>query len=425
MKVIIVGAGWAGCAAAFSAKKQGAEVTLIERMDMLLGTGLRGGIMRNNGRFAATEEMIAMGAGELFQLIDQNCLHRNIEFPGQRHVSLYNATTMEPIISRFLNENKITACLFTRIENVEMDGDRMKAVIGKQGGKKVRFEGDAFIDATGTAGPTGNCTKYGKGCAVCIIRCPSFGGRVSITAKAGVKEMVRRKGEKIGTISVSRTLPKESLSDELAGKLNQNGVVVVPIPPSVHSQGKSSDKTDQSAKYARPELAKNLLLLDIGLAKLLTPFIPLDLLRCIPGFENARYEDPYAGVPGHSLRWVGMAPRDGAMKVDGIENLFCAGEKAGLPGHTEAIVTGTLAGHNAVRQVRKEKPLILASSLSVGDIIAFSGTQMKTQQGLENEYSFISGVYFERMKQKGFYSINIKEIKKRVDQAGMLGVFSN
>ena len=248
---------------------------------------------------------------------------------------------------------------------------------------------------------------------------------MSITAKAGVKEMVRRKGEQVGTMSVSRTLPKESLARELVDELNQKGVVVVPVPPSVRSQGKASDKTEQSAKYAQPELAKNLLLLDIGFAKLLTPFISLDLLRCIPGFENARYEDPYAGVPGHSLRWVGMAPRDDAMKVEGIENLFCAGEKAGLPGHTEAIVTGTLAGHNAVRQIRKEKPLILPSSLAVGDIIAYSGIQMKTEQGLENEYSFISGVYFDRMKQKGFYSIDIKEIEKRVDQSGMLGIFSN
>ena len=78
MKVIIVGGGWAGCAASISASKQGAEVTLLERTDMLLGTGLVGGIMRNNGRFTATEESIAMAGGEIFELIDRNCLHRNI-----------------------------------------------------------------------------------------------------------------------------------------------------------------------------------------------------------------------------------------------------------------------------------------------------------------------------------------------------------
>ncbi len=98
MKVVIVGAGWAGCAAALSAAKQGAEVTLIERTDMILGTGLVGGIMRNNGRFTAAEEMLAMSGGELFGLTDANSLHRNIEFPGHPHASLYNVATMEPIV---------------------------------------------------------------------------------------------------------------------------------------------------------------------------------------------------------------------------------------------------------------------------------------------------------------------------------------
>ena len=46
--VIVVGGGWSGCAAAISAKKAGAEVTVLERTDMLLGTELVGGIMRNS-----------------------------------------------------------------------------------------------------------------------------------------------------------------------------------------------------------------------------------------------------------------------------------------------------------------------------------------------------------------------------------------
>ena len=61
MKIVIVGGGWAGCAASAQAAKSGASVTLLERTDSLLGTGLVGGIIRNNGRFTATEEMAAMG----------------------------------------------------------------------------------------------------------------------------------------------------------------------------------------------------------------------------------------------------------------------------------------------------------------------------------------------------------------------------
>ncbi len=66
VRIVVVGGGWGGCAAALGASKAGADVTLLERTDMLLGTGLVGGIYRNNGRYTAAEEMIAMGGGTAF-----------------------------------------------------------------------------------------------------------------------------------------------------------------------------------------------------------------------------------------------------------------------------------------------------------------------------------------------------------------------
>jgi hypothetical protein len=423
MKVVIVGGGWSGCAASLSARKQGAEVVLIERTDMLLGTGLVGGIMRNNGRFTATEEMTAMAGGELFLLADQNALHRNIEFPGHHHASLYNVATMEPIVKKSLLEMEIQIHLITRIDDVVKVGTRIKAVLGKSGEEKTRFEGDVFIDATGTAGPPANCTKYGNGCVMCILRCPSFGGRTSLTAKAGVQEMIGKKGNQIGAMSGSCKLFKESLSREIVDSLEKKGVAVIPVSPLEQSKRKLSIKACQ--QYAIPEFEENLILLDTGHAKLMVPFFPLESLRRIPGCENARYEDPYAGGLGNSIRYVGMAPRDDALKVKGVENLFCAGEKAGLlVGHTEAIVTGTLAGYNAVKHVQKGKLLILPTTLATGDAIAYVRTQMETEEGLGYKYTFSGSVYFDRMKQKNLYSTDKREIEERVDRAGMTGIFS-
>jgi hypothetical protein len=423
MKVVIVGGGWSGCAASLTARRQGAEVILIERTDMLLGTGLVGGIMRNNGRFTAAEEIIAMSGGELFQLTDQNSLHRNIDFPGHHHASLYNVATMEPLVKKFLLQKGLEIHLTTRIEDLEKEGIRIKAVTGKCEDERIRFEGDVFIDATGTAGPPTNCNKYGNGCVMCIIRCPSFGGRSSLTAKAGVQEMIGRKGKQIGAMSGSCKLFKESLSKEIVDRLEKNGVAIVPVPPVEQSKGKLSIKACQ--QYALPEFEENLVLLDTGHAKLMVPFFPLEALRRIPGFDNARYEDPYAGGLGNSIRYVGMAPRDDALKVKGIENLFCAGEKAGLlVGHTEAIVTGTLAGYNAVKHIKKERPLVLPTTLAVGDAIAHVRTQMDTEDGLGYKYTFSGSIYFDRMKQKGLYTTDPKKIEERVDKAGMLGIFS-
>jgi folate-dependent tRNA-U54 methylase TrmFO/GidA len=156
----------------------------------------------------------------------------------------------------------------------------------------------------------------------------------------------------------------------------------------------------------------------------MVPFFPLELLRRIRGFENARYEDPYAGGLGNSIRYVGMAPRDDGLKVSGIDNLFCAGEKAGLlVGHTEAIVTGILAGYNAARETRKEKPLVLPDTVAVGDAISYVRTRMETEEGLSYKYTFSGSVYFERMKKKGLYSIDRREIEKRVEETGLAGIF--
>jgi hypothetical protein len=423
MKIVIIGGGWAGCAAALSASKMGAEVILLERTDMLLGTGLVGGIMRNNGRFTAAEEMIAMGGGELFELTDQNSLHRGIEFPGHRHSNLYSVARMEPMVRSFLLSRGISIHCQVRVTDVEMADGAIRAVLAKQAEESLRFEGNVFIDATGTAGGPANCNKYGNGCAMCVLRCHSFGGRVSVTAKAGVKEMIGRKGDQIGAMSGSCKLLKESLDTQIVATLDKQGVAVVPLPPSKVLKGKLALKCCQ--QYAIPEFEENMVLLDTGHAKLMTPFFPLDLLRQIPGFENARYEDPYAGGIGNSIRYVGMAPRDNALKVEEVTNLFCGGEKAGLlVGHTEAICTGALAGYNAVKAARREKRLVLPDSLAVGDAIGFVRQQMREEGILSLKYTFSGSVYFERMKAKGLYTTDRKQVEQRVGVAGLTGVFA-
>ena len=423
MKVVIVGGGWAGCAAAIAARKQGAEVSLLERTDMLLGCGLVGGIMRNNGRFTAAEEMLAMSGGDLFRLTDQTSLHQNMDFPSHRHSSMYNSSIIEPVVKQFLLQKGVQIQLVTRIDDAEMQDGQIKAVTGKTKDEKVRVEGDVFIDTTGTAGPPAQCTKYGNGCAMCILRCPSFGGRASLTAKCGVTELVGRKGDRIGAMSGACEVHKETLSREIVETLNKTGVVVIPVPAALQSKGKLEIKACQ--QYALPEFSENLVILDNGHAKLMVPFFPLEILRQLPGMEQARYKDPYAGGQGNSIRYIGMAPRDDALKVKGVENLFCAGEKAGLlVGITEAMVTGELAGHNAVKWIKREKPLVLPDTLAVGDAISHVRTRMETEEGLAYKYTFSGSVYFDRMLEKNLYLTDPAAIRKKVEEAGLAGVLA-
>lgn len=419
-RVIIIGGGWSGCAAAVSAAKAGAEVTLLERTDMLLGTGLVGGIMRNNGRFTAAEEMIAMGGGDLFQICDKNSRHKNIEFPGHKHVSLYDIASTHGEVLNHLTKMGIEIIFESRIKDLSLSN---KKIIFVKDQKDRVFKGDVFIDTTGTAGPMKNCTKYGNGCAMCILRCPSFGGRISIAGLAGIEEMIGKKANgSVGAMSGSCKLYKESLSQEIQDMLNSKGVAVVPIPKSL-----IEDHLDVKAcqQYALKDFKDNIILLDTGHAKLMTPYYSLDRLRKIPGFEFARYEDPYAGGKGNSMRYFNMAPRDNYLQVEGVDNLFCAGEKAGLlVGHTEAIVTGTLAGYNSVRYSLGINLLSLNDKLATGDAIRYVKDMMKTEDGMGKKYTFSGSVYFERMKNLGLYTIDIDEIAHKVASLGLKDVFN-
>jgi hypothetical protein len=420
VKVIVIGGGWSGCASAISARKAGAEVTLLERTDMLLGTGLVGGIMRNNGRFTASEEMIAMGGEDLFNICDRSSRHTNIEFPGHKHANLYDIAETHGEVFNHLVSLGVNIQFNTRINNIKVENFNILSVEDSAGNV---FEGNVFIDATGTAGPMNNCTKYGNGCAMCILRCPSFGGRVSVAGLAGVKELVGVKADgTYGAMSGSCKLYKESLSADIQKELNENGVAIIPISNDLKEDHLGVKACQQ---YALSEFKDNVILLDTGHAKLMTPYYNLERLRKIPGFENARFEDPYAGGLGNSMRYFSMAPRDNYLKVEGMKNLFCCGEKAGLlVGHTEAIVTGTLAGHNSVKYSLGLDPLEIPTSLAVGDAIAYVKEKMSTDEGMSKKYTFSGSVYFERMKQLGLYSVDIDEILVRVKKSGLENVFN-
>ena len=424
MKIVVIGGGWSGCAAAVAAAKQGAEVTLLERTDMLLGTGLVGGIFRNNGRFTAAEEMIAMGGGEMFDVMDACATHTDVDFPGHKHASLYSIATIEPTVRRALDAAGVDVQYQVRIGEVEMDGRRIVAVKVRKNEGGRRFEADAFVETTGTAGVVNVCTQHGNGCSMCVLRCHTFGNRIGIASRCGVTEIDGIKHGHIGAMSGSCKLLKESLAPAIVEELNRTGVVVVPIPKSGDG---STDKLSMKAcqQYALPAYEENVILLNTGHAKLMSPFFGQTELRKVPGFENARFEDPYSGGIGNSIRFVGMAPRDDALKVASVDNLFCAGEKAGLlVGHTEAIVTGVLAGNNAVRCALGAPLLVLPDSLAIGDAISHVREQMQTEAGLGLKFTFSGSVYFERMKERGSYTLDIDEIGERVEAAGLTGIFA-
>ena len=420
MKVIIVGGGWSGCAAALTAKKAGAEVHVYEKTDLLLGLGNVGGIMRNNGRYTASEELIALGGGDLIKLTDKCARHANIDFPGHKHATLYDVNKIEGVVRDYLIDKGINLHMETRVTDVDFENNKINGILLSDGSY---VKGDVFIETTGTTGPMGNCLRYGNGCSMCILRCPAFGPRLSISARCGVADIQgERNDDVLGAFSGSCKLAKESLSDSIREQLDKTGVVVLKVPSEDVNYGKLSTKVCQ--QYALKEFAENVVLLDTGHAKLMTTYYPLEKLRKIPGLEHAKYVDPYAGSKGNSIRYLSVAPRTNDMKVVGVDNLFCAGEKSGLfVGHTEAICTGSLAGHNAVRLMMGMHLLILPSSIAIGDLISYENEKSSTREGRKDRYTFAGASYFKRMQELGLYTIDTAEIEDRIKKLNLDNIF--
>ena len=109
----------------------------------------------------------------------------------------------------------------------------------------------------------GNCLRYGNGCSMCVLRCPSFGPRISISGRCGVQDIQgERNDDSLGAFSGSCKLAKESLSDEIRNELDTKGVVVLKVPAEDVNYGKLATKVCQ--QYALKEFAENVVLLDTG-----------------------------------------------------------------------------------------------------------------------------------------------------------------
>ncbi|MBQ8732477.1 MAG: FAD-dependent oxidoreductase [Oscillospiraceae bacterium] len=350
MRIIVVGGGFGGCAAALAAAKEGAEVILLERTDLLLGTGLAGGIIRNHYRKDGLELCAQMGAGELLECCDRTAVIRDKSFPGHPNATFFHPASCEKEVRSLLERAGVRILWQTRADGAKKEqtpgGIRLTAILTKE----ETFSADGWIDATGTAGPPTLCSKYGNGCVCCVLRCPAFGGRVSLCSLAGIKERpCLRDDGTAGAFSGSLKIAASSISPELRERLEEEGVLWMPR----QKEGQVREKV--CAQYALPEYARGLVLLWNGDGKLMTSHLPLEELRSYPGLEECIYADPGAGGKGNSVRLLAIPPLEDDLRVCGTENLWCAGEKVGgLIGHTEAVLTGTLAGRNAVKTLRGE-----------------------------------------------------------------------
>ncbi|MDZ4246352.1 MAG: FAD-dependent oxidoreductase, partial [Dehalococcoidia bacterium] len=291
-KVIVVGGGFSGCAAAVAAAKAGASVQLLERTDMLGGAGLRAGRMNYNGKFVAAEECKAMGAGEIFEALENIVLHR-ANIVDEENVYIYNVGKLDMTLQRVLQKWGVQYRLVSRIVGVKKKDNRIEAVTLNN---KEKIEGDVFLDCTGSFGGIDNCVRFGKGCVMCIHRCPIFGNRVSIATKAGAQEIPHLRPDGTpGRLSPSITVFKESLSPELQRRVEKEGAFSIKLPREMIDYNK---ETSLFPGIRGEHQIEHINLVNIGLVVKCPAigYFHLEDWRKIPGFENVLVEHPMGGA---------------------------------------------------------------------------------------------------------------------------------
>ena len=107
------------------------------------------------------------------------------------------------------------------------------------------------------------------------------------------------------------------------------------------------------------------------------------------------------------------------MKVKGVSNLFCAGEKSGaFVGHTEAVVTGVLAGYNGVKYGLKATDLLILPTETV------CGYGLRYSKEKREKCTFSGTLLFEELKEKRLYTTDLHVVYKRIEDCGLKDVFN-
>ncbi|MBI2303814.1 MAG: FAD-dependent oxidoreductase [Chloroflexi bacterium] len=409
-RVVVVGGGFSGCAAAISAKKAGVESILIERMDTLSGTGpLTGHLIQ----YIARMETKAMEGGgkDVIEGMESIAIFRQSEF-GRKISFIFDATKVEEAMRRVVERAGIPVMLRSRVVDVVQENGTVQAVVLEDG---RHIEGDAFVDATGNTGGVQICTKFGVGCVGCGQKCTIYGDRLGVSEAAGVRDLPT-KGDYYSCIYIHPDSIAPWLLREM--RASESGYYYYEFPEKWQNH-------DFMKYWPRPErpvranLGKDKLIYLMPYVKLFVQTLPLDILRSLPGFEDAWMVHPLAAV-GNCIKTNPGAPHDLTMRVEGKENLFCCGLRAGsYSALVECIFTGDIAGHNAARTALGIKELhSMPESTMIGFFLKYIN-ERHTLCDFPQGHAHVDPRYVEL----GMDTMEEEKIVQRIKDAGLLGIY--
>lgn len=143
------------------------------------------------------------------------------------------------------------------------------------------------------------------------------------------------------------------LSPMYSGQIDATGVRYC---PSIEDKLKKFPDKNSHQVFLEPEGLDNNLYYPNGISTGLPEKVQMDMMRSIPGLEDAVMVRPGYSIEHGALPPIQIYP---FLEAKTVEGLFFAGQVNGTTGYEEAAAQGIVAGINAVLKIQNQEPFVL------------------------------------------------------------------
>ena len=387
-KIKVIGAGLAGCEAAWQAVKQGVEVDLYEMKpkihtpahhsdkfaELVCSNSLRSNQL-NNAVGLLKEEMRIMGSLILESAYANEVPAGSALAVNREDFSAYITDKIRnhPLITvheeevTHIDPNEITVVATGPLTSQNM----AKAVAEITGGGELHFFDAAapIVDfSTVDMSKAFFASRYGKGDPEDYLNCPMtkeeyevFYNALINAEMAPLKEFDRELQEDLTVFE--GCMPVEVMASRGYDTLRFGPMKPVGLP--LPSTGEDAFATVQLRRENKEGTMYNI----VGFQTHLTFGEQKRVFRMIPGLENAEFfrygvmhRNTYINSPGKLSATYSMTE---------YPNLFFAGQMTGVEGYVESASSGFVAGVNAARRALSQDPVIFPQETEIGALAAY------------------------------------------------------